>query len=185
MLVVQRLECGSTGASFCLLSQCWKVDYVVAAVLTLIALAVTSVGAVMLVSTAFSSAEDIDPFASYDAIMPGQPMTAVAHYSCTGSYLPLETAYREFYCQIRPSNGPFLSVSIVGQDDMIQALSFTVKGLRVGDLIQRWGRPSVVQKRKRYYLIRWGEAIYATVHTVGLFTYQSEVQFVSLRASRD
>lgn len=185
MLVARRLDCGSAGASFCLLSHCWKVDYVVVAVLALIALAVTSVGVAMLVSIAFFSTEDIDPFAPYDAIMPGQPMTAVARHSCSVSFLPPEIAYRVFYCHIHPRNGPFLAVSVVGQDDTIRALSFRVQGLRVGDLVQRWGRPNVVQKRKRYYLMRWGEDIYATVHTVGWFTYQSEVQFVSLRARRD
>jgi hypothetical protein len=161
------------------------VDYVVVAVLVLMALALTSVGIALLVSKAFSAPEAIDPFASYDAIMPGQPMTAAALYSCSVSYLPSEIAYRVFYCQIHPRNGLFLSVSIIGQDDTIRALSFGVQGLRVGDLVQRWGRPDVVQKRRRYYLIRWGEDIYATAHAVGWFTYQAEVRFVSLRARRD
>jgi hypothetical protein len=124
-----------------------------------------------------------DPFAPYDAIAPGAPRAALAQFSCLPILPEKPSMYGWFGCQISPLGGPFRRVTVMGYRDRIANLWFEVKGLQVGHLAQRWGRPDFIRRGNHTYMVRWGGEIYAMVERSGWFTYQSAVRFISIKAS--
>lgn len=147
------------------------------AIPTLIAMALLVGGVAVLAS----QGETIDnPFGEYETLTPGQPAIALAQFHCYNVYIPPDISANVAYCQIRPESGPILLVGITVIDDTIQALSFSVKGLQAGHLVQRWGRPDQIRSAVRFSLLDWKEGISATVQTSGWFTYQSSLSIVNL-----
>ncbi|MEO8391958.1 MAG: hypothetical protein ABI700_03105 [Chloroflexota bacterium] len=83
-----------------------------------------------------------DPFASYQAIMPGQSVDAIKDYPCP---LHVETVNRveKGWCQFDSDKGVFDQVSMVEHKHIITWILFHIRSedLRLGDLILCWGKP--------------------------------------------
>jgi hypothetical protein len=129
----------------------------------------------------FRSTENTDPFAVYDALVPGQPVAILDDYPCRFTPVPAEGLEGTVFCQIYPETGPICLVTVLGQGDTIQTLSFALDGIQVGHLAQRWGRPDAVQRGSGFMITRWGNSIQATTQAFGWFTYLSRVDLVVVR----
>jgi hypothetical protein len=96
---------------------------------------------------------DSDPFAPYEAIMPGQPTTALEQYPCQferASELDTDATV----CRIRPGEGIFSQVIVLFHGDRIWQVVFKMEGLRVGDLVQRWGYPDFNENQRGFLSLR-------------------------------
>jgi hypothetical protein len=98
-----------------------------------------------------------NPFAAYEAIMPGQPSANLENYPCNTYGDDTSTV-----CTFSLKEGSFRSVA-VGYDHTIKWISFTVRSgrLYLSDLILCWGRPTGVVPSNRLYEIgrtdlHWG-----------------------------
>jgi hypothetical protein len=60
---------------------------------------------------------------------------------------------------------------------------FAVKGLEVGDLVQRWGRPDQVQRNNHYYRLYWKSGMSAVARATGWFTLEASVEMVTLNGA--
>jgi hypothetical protein len=125
----------------------------------------------------------VDPFAEYNALMPGQPATAIAGFACSKLYHHAYEYDPITYCQIRPKDGPIVLISVSSREDKIQRISFSMNGMEFGDLVMRWGRPNDIKLSKRYYFGIWKDGIYATAGKNGWFTYRSSVTTLSMAVS--
>jgi hypothetical protein len=105
-----------------------------------------------------------DPFAAYEAIMPGQPSANLEKYPCDIYGDDTSTV-----CTFSLKEGSFASVAI-GYDHAIKWISFAVRSgkLYLSDLILCWGKPTSVvpdyslhETRWRY--LRWGKPPSATI----------------------
>jgi VCBS repeat-containing protein len=120
-----------------------------------------------------------DPFAAYDAIMPGQPSVALSDYACHTQYTP-DTASQTI-CHIRSEDDLFRLVTVTVEDNTIRQLSFYIRGLQVVDVIRHWGPPTTHNWEGRSYILHWGNSMFAFVLPQGgRFTYQWRVQLVSI-----
>jgi len=112
-----------------------------------------------------STGRDSDPFVSYDALMPGQPLSAMEHFSClfqqVGSIVGDVT-----FCQMRPPDGSFRSVIATLQSGSVQELTFQVQGLAIGDIIRHWGQPERITQDARYFYLTWKQGVYVLIEPV-------------------
>ena len=135
---------------------------------------------------AMRPAEYDDPFKTFDEIAPGQPLSVLAWGVCDSKYYLGDSYDRNFTCLIDVDDGPFESVTLTASDTEISAICFYTTGLRVGDLVYRWGRPDTVQHfRYQYVSLRWKEGVYAIVNDRGWYTLQSSVKFVAIRQTEE
>ncbi len=127
----------------------------------------------------FGSLEPTDPFGDYINLTPGQPTSLLAGYPCTTPYD--DTLDRTLYCQIKPDGGPIRLITVTAHDDRIATVSFMTDSLRVGDLVERWGRPDIVGKSKSNFRVKWSSrGVVAVGHTDFWFNYQAVVCYVAL-----
>jgi hypothetical protein len=104
-----------------------------------------------------------DQFATYDAIMPGQPITALNWYPCYYEK-GLERDLEPTLCHIRPGKGIFSEVIVLFHSDSIWQVTFKTEALTVGDLVQRWGFPDVHHDNQGVLFLQWrGGSVYAVV----------------------
>jgi hypothetical protein len=86
-----------------------------------------------------------DPFADYEAILPGQIRHALNAYEFTCNAVDARYAQTN-YCIYKPTTGTFSLVEVlIDQDDKITEVDFTLRDslFRVGDLMLLWGKPSI------------------------------------------
>ena len=136
--------------------------------LIIIALEMSLLGGMQLVF----AREYLDPFAPFEAIMPGQPSGALSQYSCRIEQTP-KLIDDLSICRIYPGEGPFYQIVVVF-DHRILRIVFKTERLRVGDLIQRWGRPDVTRNGRGDFYIEWHKALYAVAAPLsfrGRFSY--------------
>lgn len=120
-----------------------------------------------------------DPFNAYNSISPGQPIAALKQHRCMAAD-QTQSPQESTYCQIKPSQGHILLISVLMRNGLIHTLSFSIDGLQVADLVQRWGRPDVIQQGRNLYIARWEEGVYATATTEQHFSYSAPVQLVTI-----
>lgn len=125
-----------------------------------------------------------DPFAPFDRFAPGQPTAALAWGVCDTKYYVDDMVEGGFFCNIQPKDGPFRSITVAADGDRIAVVWFSASGLRVGDLVYRWGRPNTVQYLRHQATLRWTDGVYAVVRTRGWYTLQSPIDFVLVRQPR-
>jgi hypothetical protein len=147
----------------------------------LIALCSFVVAFVVLIGMGLQPEDRLDPFAAYDALAPGQPVAVLDDYPCRFTPIPAEGIADTTFCQIYPESGPIRLITVLGQGDIIQGLSFALDGIQMGHLAQRWGRPDAVQNNRGFIITRWESGVQAAAQTVGWFTYQSGVELLVLR----
>lgn len=124
-----------------------------------------------------------DPFASYDEILPGQPVAALNAYPCGPFYLESVYISRNLpfmNCQIRLESGLIQLITVVCSDGVIQQLKFDVVGLEFADVLQRWGPPDVLEQTKQFYIARWDEGVLVRGGLSKAFSYHAPVQSVVL-----
>jgi hypothetical protein len=114
-----------------------------------------------------------DPFAPYDAIMPGQPIAALDDYSwCDPKHRSL--AYNSI--TICP---PFEIVVAKFDSDTIQSVWFHTETLQVVDLVRHWGTPDSVHGEPERFTLCWRkQKVFATTKSIARFTYQAPVSTV-------
>lgn len=121
-----------------------------------------------------------NPFDPYEAILPGLPMSAARLDDCKPAFSIPEVGYEAeaIYCHITPDEGPIRLVSVNGSDGVIESVSFRMRGVRAGDLIEQWGHPDTLQVYRYSFAMTWKEGIYAMGAQQGRYSYWSPVQFV-------
>jgi hypothetical protein len=107
-----------------------------------------------------------DPFAPYEAIMPGQPTRALESYRCQ-----FERAYEleteATICRIYPDNSIFSQVSVLFHGDRIWQVVFKPEGLSFGYLVQRWGSPDDIAASNRHSInLIWDNSVYAVLSSI-------------------
>jgi hypothetical protein len=123
--------------------------------------------------------ESPDPFAPYEAMMPGQSTVVLRNHPCESK---IRSAYNEMlYCETFPTNSPFASVSASIQDGRYILTEFDATNLSVGDIVRRWGRPDRVWRSNQYafHLIWSDQGLFGIIDPVGSierFSYMSRVE---------
>jgi hypothetical protein len=115
-----------------------------------------------------------NPFASYEAIMPGQPVSALRDFQCVPQYVP--EYLKMSVCVIFPQDNHFQVITVTSRNQVITKIDFNVRRLRVADLISRWGNPDNIVKTRRDYVLRWNSGASASVQLGQRFTYRLNVQ---------
>jgi hypothetical protein len=107
---------------------------------------------------------DSDPFAPYDAIMPGQSSAVLNDFPCK-FYSDSLVQYAPTLCTIRAAQGDIKNVMILVDDQISQVsyVSFISESLRYGDLVRHWGRPDVIRKIGMSLFLDWGIGVHAVI----------------------
>jgi hypothetical protein len=100
-----------------------------------------------------------DPFAAFDSLKVGGPLSRAYRHDCQGS--PSTDANARTYCMIMPETGPIMSAIVTGRNEQIYSLWFHLRDVPIAQLIQHWGRPSSIQRGKGIYVVWWGKGMYA------------------------
>jgi hypothetical protein len=122
----------------------------------------------------------VDPLAAFESIMPGTSVEALSDFTCEGAFFYSTIDSMRSYCRIRPGDGPVVSVTATGESARITNLWFTLRGVQMVHLVNRWGKPTRVRHAGNMYLVWWNDNIYAVVRDTGWLTLQSVVRYVSL-----
>jgi len=119
-----------------------------------------------------------DPFAPYEAVMPGQ-LVALSDYPCdpptTDLYL------QSVRCEIHPDSSHVVSVSSDIFNGRFVQTWFSGHDLYIGDVVRHWGRPDVIiAKDDQYFYMRWNNrgltGIIEPVGSFGRFHYRLPVE---------
>jgi hypothetical protein len=121
-----------------------------------------------------------DPFAAFESIQPGTTTEALNDFNCESAFFYSTIESARSYCRIRPGDGPIVTVTVTGENNRITNLWYTLRGVPMVYLVNRWGRPTRVRHAGNMYLVWWGESLYAVVRDTGWLTYQSPVRYVSV-----
>ena len=121
-----------------------------------------------------------DAFATFDALTPGQPVSALHDYSCHYIYAYDYWTSGQSYCQISIPDGLIRSVTVIFKGDTISTIWFHTRDMHMVDVVNRWGRPDDLYVSKLFYIARWENGVYATAVTSGWFTLNAKVSFVSI-----
>lgn len=120
-----------------------------------------------------------DPFAPYAAIVSGQSVGALQPYPCKLQELAgMRNALA--YCEIHQSEGSFerVIVTVNINTASIQQLTFRARGLRLGDLVLRWGRAYTVERYRGGTVARWRGGGYAFISSAGNSLYLAPVNSI-------
>lgn len=123
-----------------------------------------------------------DPFAPYEAMMPGQWAVA-SSLPCELKSVP---AYVDIIdCQLQPVEGPFVSASSNVYNGRFAQISFSARDLSVGDIVRRWGRPDLVVKLNAgSFYARWIDqglvGLIDPVGPFGRFSYMLPVEYFTI-----
>ena len=121
---------------------------------------------IVLAGTGLANGEYADPFALYEAMMPGQPATVSGN--CAWRYETIPASMGEqIYCEIYPSEGPFVSVFADVHNARFVGISFYANDLYVGDIVRHWGWPALIGKNGSQFYARWDTGEYAILDTIG------------------
>ncbi len=148
-------------------------------VVALVVLLIVASEAIFLTTGKLVAEEQPNPFADYEAIMPGQSTQALTPYACqypSTVYAVISTITQ---CHITLIGEPFSAVTVIFGNGQIQQLLFTVNdALNTGDLAGQWGRPDVIEKSDIAFLLTWDEGISAIATLDTTFDYNLPVQSV-------
>ena len=116
-----------------------------------------------------------DPFAPYEALMPGQPIASASRAGhCDAE--PVGDGPEFIRCVAHLDDPVFVSVTATGNQDTIIQTAFQVKDLRVGDVVVRWRTPELVTNYRYLVYVYWhDDGLFATIHPAGQrerFNYQ-------------
>ncbi len=131
-----------------------------------------------------------DPFAPYEAMMPGQTIGSSALSLCLFDNMLLVRDMTG-YCQLHSDNDALL-VTIMVQFDVVQRLSFRGGHFQFGDLVKRWGRPTVIEtfateSQAVIFHTRWSSGIYAILTPAepdGRLNYLAPVHYLSIEGEQ-
>jgi hypothetical protein len=134
-----------------------------------------------------------DPFAPYQAIMPGEPSSALERYSCK-PWADETTSTRPVFCQIIPNAGPFDVVFIDYEyNGVIRQIGFSVQRnrLNLGDLLACWGKPTSFEPEDSDFEMgnidmHWGKRVYAVFDGIrygARLNYFVPIEYVSIEGA--
>jgi len=131
-----------------------------------------------------------DPFAPYQAIMPGQLANVLERYACDPPFTD-KTSADTTSCLFKPEGGPII-VIFVQYDHIIRRIGFSVRqgNLHLVDLTQCWGRPTgLVPDVSAYEMglldVHWGKQLYIVFDAVqygdaGRLNYALPISYISI-----
>jgi hypothetical protein len=118
-----------------------------------------------------------DPFAPYEAIMPGQ-LVAPGDYACDPPASDLSN--QSVRCELRADSSHFGSVSATILGRRFIQISFRGHDLYIGDVVSRWGRPDMISRTDQYFYVLWNNrglmGIIDPVGPIGRFRYRLPVE---------
>jgi hypothetical protein len=117
-----------------------------------------------------------DPFARYDAIMPGNPISVLSAYHCSVSQSRINGRLNldHFSCAIFPQDGFFDIIHVEGRNGKITELTFYATHVSLGELALHW-KP-VVRPKANITFIGWSTHNYLVeVYKGNVGGYPSEV----------
>jgi hypothetical protein len=125
--------------------------------------------------------ESADPFAPYEAIMPGQ-LVALSNYPCDPSTTDLYL--QNVLCEIHPDSGPFVSVSSHIFNRRFVQTSFSSHDLSIGDVVSRWGRPDAITTTDGFFYVLWNNrgliGIIDPIGPIGRFHYVLPIEYFTI-----
>jgi hypothetical protein len=138
------------------------------------------VGTVLAATRLLSAVVDADVLTVLDTLISNDYRAIRGLYPQGCPYgLPTEqTPDDTVSCIIRPPTGALRSIEVTLHHRMIEQVIVAADGLRVGDLVRRWGRPDLIEKNGQQYTLHWDNHIYATVSALGRFSYLASVQSI-------
>lgn len=105
--------------------------------------------------------EYADPFAPYEAMMPGQvitPEAAPCIYRIEYRMTPMTI------CRLQPSDGVFASVIAIIRGNRVNATYFIANKLYLGDIVRQWGKPDSIGKLGPNLIVSWdNQALSGTI----------------------
>lgn len=125
--------------------------------------------------------EYTDPFTRYDAILPGEPISALTSYHCSeqrsrinGQIIP-----SDFSCAIFPQDGFFDIIHVEGRNSEITELTFYATHVSLGDLALHWKptvRPQSIENS-----LGWNYGYYSIAVVSPKLDYKIPIRMVSVK----
>ena len=124
-----------------------------------------------------------DPFAPYEAMMPGRFLSALEDRPCEFDVTPGNTF--KFTCDLALNSDPLAAVSATAYNGRFVQISFRGGDWYIGDVIAHWGRPDrVVRVNHRSFYVIWVDqnlaAFIDPVGPIGRFNYRAPVERFSI-----
>ncbi len=118
-----------------------------------------------------------DPFTRYDAIMPGQPASALNPYHCQmiRNRLNGEIIPEHLTCMLLPKDGVFDIIAVDILNSQIKAIAFYVSNVELGDILLHWRPSDNIQVTRSN--VRWRNK-YDIEVTGRDLKYHSQVQII-------
>jgi len=117
-------------------------------------------------------------FEPYPELIPGAPRSAVSRYYCDAQYVPYLDA-----CVINIWQRPIWSISVSLENHRIRRVTYMLRGIILGDLVDRYGRPdyriATSGKRHNTVTLCWREGIQATAYINGWTSLRSSTTFLA------
>jgi len=131
-----------------------------------------------------------DPFAPYEAAMPGRSIDSAALFPCRFREMRLVRDMTG-YCQLHSDNDTLL-VTFTVQFDRFRRLSYRGGNFQFGDLVNRWGYPDGIETiaTRNGVLVfhaRWNSGVYAIINPVQLsmrLNYFAPVYYLAIEGEQ-
>jgi hypothetical protein len=122
-----------------------------------------------------------DPFATYEAVMPGRRVVALEEPPCDFQIIPGQILLME--CDSFPATDHFVSIHAITQDGRFTAAWFYARNLVIADVITHWGQPDSVIHDENKFILRWDNGLRLVIHPVdpaGRFSYGLPVDWLQV-----
>jgi hypothetical protein len=123
-----------------------------------------------------------NPFTAYQALRPGNSQAALDGYHCESPDLLAASGLTSsfYYCNINLEDSQIRLVTITVHDGLIRRQDLFVRGLRLGDLVMRWGEPDRwMRQQGDLCLLSWDEGITAAARCDSWLNDQAEVESIT------
>ena len=123
----------------------------------------------------------VDPFTRYEAIMPGQPMSALTAYNCSiiQPRINEQLNTSKFSCSLFPQDGTFDLIHVEGTNQAITEVTFYAANLNLGQVMLHWN-PNAHPKTNGSS-IDWNAGYYSIAVLEAEFDYQAPFRIFSVK----
>lgn len=127
----------------------------------------------------------VNPFGTYEAVMPGQPSTHLVAFDCQPLLLEApypEVVHKTAHCAISSTDGIFHLVVVESADEIIQKVTFYSEQLSLGDLMLKWGKAQWKRDARKHIQLEWDAHGLSISATCGRFRYESGIRIVTIES---
>jgi hypothetical protein len=122
-----------------------------------------------------------DALMEFQALRPGNSQAALNAYQCEWpSLLAASGLTGLYYCNMNVEEGRIRLVTITVHYGLIRRQEFFVRGVQVGDLVMKFGKPDRrMRQQGNLCLLSWHEGITAAARCDSWLNYQSQVESIT------